>query len=363
VSSLVSKQSIDKKIEKHKAFWNKTPVQSPLVGIFLGSWTFFKDNRGGDNIWQSKKISPDDIHPERFIEDYEELFQTEEDIGDDLIRAAQPFASIPWMEAMAGCEICCSRPNVWSEPVAKSVAEVPEIKFDPNNSWVCKYIEFLKIFRECFGDKHPLAASILRGPSDVLAALVGDEASVYAYVDHPEQTKKVLADITNLFCGFIKYQWEHTPAFCGGYILPQNEIWVSKKPLRFQEDASALISPSIYEEFLLPGDKKIVSLSKYNMIHLHTTSLHLLDYFLNNENVGIIQISKDDGFEDMNKLIQSLQKIQTRVKCLILRGVFSAEELLLIRRNVSPAGFCIHSVVKTRLQADEHIGILKTKWQ
>ena len=362
MSVVLSNQSIEKKIEKHKAFWNKEQVQSPVVGIFLGSWTFFKDNRGGDNIWSSKKISPNDIHPESFIEDYEMLFQTEESIGDDLIRAAQPFASIPWMEAIAGCEICCSKPNVWTEPIAKSVAEIPEIRFSSDNPWVCKYIEFLKIFGERFDNKHPLAASILRGPSDVLAALVGDEASVYAYIDCPEQTKKVLADITNLFCDFIKYQWGNTPAFYDGYILPQNEIWVSQKPVRFQEDASALISPSIYEEFLLPCDKEIVSLSKYNMIHLHTTSLHLLDYFLSNENVGIIQISKDDGFEDMNRLVRSLQKIQARQKCLILRGVFSVEELVLIRQMVSPTGFCIHSVVKTKQQASEHTHILKEKW-
>ncbi len=362
MSVLASKQSIETKIKKHKAFWNKEKVPSPVVGIFLGSWTFFKDNRGGDNIWQSKKISPEDIHPERFVEDYERLFQTEEDIGDDLIRAAQPFASIPWMEAMAGCEICCSKPNVWTEPIAGSVVDIPEIKFSPDNPWVCKYIEFLRIFGECFGDRHPLAASILRGPSDILAALVGDQAAVYAYMDYPVQTRKILTDITNLFCSFIQYQWENIPVFCDGYILPQNEIWVLQKPLRLQEDASALISPSLYEDFLMPCDKQIISLSKFSMMHLHTTSLHLLDYFLNQGNIGIIQISKDDGFEDISKLVRSLQEIQTREKCLILRGVFSREELFLIRQKVSPTGFCIHSVVKTKQQADEHLGILKDKW-
>lgn len=73
----MSKQTIEQKIEKHKAFWNQEQVQSPIVGIFLGGWTFFKENRGGDNIWQSERIVPDDLHPEKFLEDYERLFQTE----------------------------------------------------------------------------------------------------------------------------------------------------------------------------------------------------------------------------------------------------------------------------------------------
>ena len=84
MSETLSRTSVEQKIRKHQAFWNREEVEFPVVGIFLGSWTFFRDNRGGDNIWQLDTITPDDLYPERFIEDYEKLFETEEEIGDDL---------------------------------------------------------------------------------------------------------------------------------------------------------------------------------------------------------------------------------------------------------------------------------------
>ena len=352
-------KSIEKKIQRHQAFWKMDRVKVPLVGIFFGGWSFFKNNRGAKSIWQSGIVSPDQLHPEQFIADYEKFFEIGERLEDDLIRAAQPFPSIPWMEAIIGCPIRCSYPNAWAGPMAQNFSELPDIVFDPDNSWVCKYIEFLEVFGKYFADVRPVSASILRGPSDLLSAAVGDTRAIYAYVDQPHETRKVLRQITEFLITFTKYQWGHMAKYCEGYIIPQNEIWVPGLPLRIQEDASALLSPEIYKMFLLPFDLQIVSLTRYNMLHLHTTSLFLLPYFLKMDNLGIIQVSKDDGYGDINSLIPYLQTIQNANKRLILRGRFKSEELELIRQKLSPVGFFIHIVVETEAEGRKCLHILK----
>lgn len=361
MNSLTFSETVEIKIRKHQAFWNMEKVDVPVVGLFLGGWTFFKDNHGGDNIWDYDEVLPEYLKPGNFIEDYERLFESEADLGDDLIRAAQPFPSIPWMEAIVGCSVKCSRPNVWSEPITNDVAGLPEIKFNPQNPWVLKYIEFLEVFGRYFKNKHPVSASILRGPSDILAAMIGDSTAVYSYIDRPEKTKEILSQITNVWCEFIRYQWQYAIKYCNGYAIPQNEIWVSQLPLRMQEDASALVSPDIYEQFLLKCDEQIFSLTDCSLMHLHTTSLFLLDYFLKNRSIGVIQISRDDGYENIGELLPYLKAVQSAKKRLILRGVFTTDELILIRQHISPIGFCIHTVVSTKQQGLENLKILKEK--
>ena len=353
---------IEYKIKKHRAFWDMEEVDVPVIGLFVGGWTFFKDNRGADNIWSLDRILPEHLEPERFIEDYERLFGTENELGDDLIRAAQPFSSIPWMEAIVGCPVRCSRPNVWSEPIAANVTQLSDISFDAGNLWVCKYIEFLEVFEGHFKNQHPVNASILRGPLDILSAMIGDQAAIYAFLDYPEQTEEVLRKVTESLCNFIEYQWQHISKFVGGYTIPQNEIWVPNAPLRMQEDASALISPAIYENFVFAFDKKIASLTEYSTMHLHTTSLFLMDYFIGNKSLGIIQISRDDGYENFEDLIAYLNKIQAGGKRLILRGVFTLDELELIREEVSPVGFCVHCVVENKQQGLDCMEILRKPW-
>ena len=346
-------------IQKHQAFWNRDTVEVPLVGIFLGGWTFFKDNRGGDNIWQKDTLSPDQLDPERFVPDYLKLFEAEVGLGDDLIRAAQPFASVPWMEAMMGCPIRCAKPNVWADPMAESLAELPRIEFDPDNPWVRKYVDFLKVFDKHFAGQHPAAASILRGPGDLLSAAIGDSKAVYAYIDQPEQTTEVLKQLANLFMAFIKHQWIYTSKCDNGYILAQNEIWAPGPTLRIQEDASALLSPEIYQQYLLPRDREISGLTKHNVMHLHTTSLHLLKYILELETLTAIQISKDDGYGHVRNLVPALESVQQAGKRLILRGRFELDELEMIQTELSPVGLCVHTVVDTQAEGLEHLGLLK----
>jgi hypothetical protein len=65
--------------------------------------------------------------------------------------------------------------------------------------------------------------------------------------------------------------------------------------VRMQEDASARFSPDLYIKSLQAEDRLFADAFPYQVIHLHSSSLHLLNRFVDIEPLKCIEINKDQG--------------------------------------------------------------------
>jgi len=352
-----SSDRIKENISLHKDFWTFKNTK-PVVGIFLGGWTPFK-GCVSEELWTRQSVRSDDIRPVDFLPDIEKYICEQGQIEDDLVRALQPFASIPWMEAILGCKVRCSKPNLWADTISEDIGALPDLAFDPAQGWVQTYIEFLRIYKMHFDKMQPIIASILRGPSDCLAAILGDMAVVYAYTDMPEAVRHRLEQITGTFCSFWHYQQAFIDQFEGGYIIPQNEIWTPGPSLRLQEDASAMLSPAMYEQFLEPCDRQIAAQSGFTLFHLHTTSLFVVEFLLRNPFIKILQFSRDDGHEGLDDVLKAAKQGQRAGKHIVLRGRFTDQELNAIRQSLDCRGLCVHIVTSSLEQAKQQYYLAK----
>lgn len=351
--------TITDKINRHLDFWGRRSGLPPLVGVVVGGWSRFLDNPGAANLWGDGLLTPDMLHPEEFVEDYRKLLNGYEEFGDDLVHTAQPFPAVPWLEAMAGCPIRRSEHHFWAEPVPQALDDAERIVFDPANPRVGKYIEFLNILGQALTPQHAVAQSVVRGPADVAAALLGESQLIFAPYDAPEKITRLLERIALLGMEFLRYQSASVPSFHGGSVIGQYEIWAPGWALRLQDDAVSLLSPRLYAEYVLPLDKKMFGMTPYNMFHAHTTSLHILPLLLESENIGAVEISKDEGVADIGAMLPALRSVQERGCPLVAKGRFNRSEIKTMLRGLRADGLCIQVVVDMEAEAKEMLNYLR----
>lgn len=170
-------------------------------------------------------------------------------------------------------------------------------------------MEFIKFLAHEFPN-YPIGQSILRGPLDVICAMVGDIETIYNFYDKPKFVKEGLSIIANVFNEFVRVQNIYTPKYQDGYVIGQYHIWSPGTVCRIQEDAMALINPEQYIEYIYENDVKITSGTEYNLYHIHSTGIVLIDQIFKNNNLSIIQVSKDEVNITVQDLIESFKKFK-----------------------------------------------------
>jgi len=341
--------------ERHLKFWKIDPVDRPLVIMVVGGWSpFLEAVQGADD--REEPLAPSDLRPEEFVPYYQRLYEMESRLGDDARRASQPFPAIPWLEAIMGTGVRRAGPHWWSERPDTDLAGLARVHYRRDNPWAQKYLEFLDLFAERFPSR-PTGQSVLRGPTDLLAAALGDEAAVMALIDEPKAAMRALGVLTDLFCEFVRHQWEHTPPFLGGQVIGQYELWAPGRVARLQEDAISLYSPGLYRRFVLPCDQRLCALTPYNLMHLHASCVHLLDVILANEGLGAVQMSMDEA-TPIEQVLPAYQAIQRAGKPLVAKGRFTLDDIAVMKRSLSTAGLCVQPVVDTEQEARETLPAL-----
>jgi hypothetical protein len=116
--------------------------------------------------------------------------------------------------------------------------------------------------------------------------------------------------------------------------------------VRMQEDATAVYSPALYRKFVLPVDRWIAARFPNSFIHLHSTSMFLLDAFLECEGIQAFEVNNDALGPPLVKMISRFRAIQLAAKPLIIRGAFTAEEMRMLIDSLDARGLFLNIMVK-----------------
>jgi hypothetical protein len=338
--------SIAGKIDRYMRFWSLSRVERPLVGFSVGGWFPLQSYRAMQMLRGTPRLAPDDLHPEEFLPDYEGVVALWEGVEDDMIRGLAPIPPFPWLEAMLGSRIQIGEDSIWAEEGGFEYADLERIDFSADNPWRRKYLEFVATLTRHFGDRIPVGQPILRGPSDMIAAMRGSSEMVLDLYDHPQEFRRLAECCTDFAIGLIRAQHAITGPFAGGYLIEQLGLWAPDRLARLQEDSSALFSPDLYGALLLPWDRRMAEAFPYSAIHLHSSSLFLLDRILEVETLRCIQINKDVGNAAIAEMMPFFQMVQARRRSLLIRGKLDLDDLALLRAGLSPDGLYLQIVVE-----------------
>ena len=336
------------KIEKYTAFWNREDVKRPLVGFSFIGW-FPLGEFTACKAWSSSKyLTPDMIAPQAFMDDYIRLLREGETVDDDIIRGASPIqVAVPFLPGMLGCKLRILPDNVLGEEQHLSWDEALRVNLDPQNPWFNKYMEFAQALVETSNGRFPVSHGAEIGPTDLHAVLRGHSASIMDLMDEPEKSAELLWRLGEIFREITEELWKRVPLFHGGYFDAQYSLWSPGPIIRMQEDATAVYSPDLYRKFVQPVDRMLARHFANSFIHLHSTSMFLLEAFLEIEEIKCFEINNDVCGPPVKEMVPYFQMVQKAKRPLLIRGSFKPDEMRLLLDSLEPRGLFLNIMVNS----------------
>ena len=348
-------------LARHKAFWHRAPENSFLRsdGVFAPSVPVRLPQANGQTITEAERLLPDMVDPASLIDAVEAWEPRRSDAASiakeqtlallglgDVMPVSQAFFKIPWIEAMLGCPITMTEGQIWVERY--------EGDLDPlirrgvrlrGNPWFELYLEFLKQLQARIGDRFPVTANtLLRGPSDLVAALMGVREACVGWVDRPAFMARLMRACTDANLAVIEAGNAQLPAFCEG-ALSGYGVWSPAPVVRMQADHSSLLSPRMYEEQILPFDLEVIRACPACIFHIHNNGFHVAPFLVQIDELDVIEVVVDPYpiGEAKTRQVEMLQMIQEFKSLILDVGLPSIDEAAWLLGQLSPRGLCYNA--------------------
>lgn len=346
-----SERTLDARLQMHRDYWARRDLRHPLAAFRLSPDFFLSRNYHAARglLAPGRKILPHMLAVDDFLADYERMFQESEDIGQDAFFTAEPYTSIPWMEAMLGCEVVAGEASFITEPFMTDPAAGATLAVRPDNPWLEKFLEFTAKLARLADGRFPIGQPILRGPADVVGALMGQAEMVLAMVDEPDVMQRFFRNVAEAQRLVVGEMRKIAPLFHGGEALGFYHVWTPGQCIWYQEDLSTIMSPDMYVEFLREPERRICQGYSHTLIHLHPASFFMLDSLLENDFLSAIQVNKDVGGPSVPEMIPAIQKIVAR-KNFVFWGDLTLDDIACLRERLPARGLFFFTTAK---DADE----------
>jgi hypothetical protein len=349
-----TQKSVEEKLEGYQKFWKLEDVNRPIIGFDVGGFFPFQWFSALGDIEETNSLQPEHLIVEKYLEDYTKLYDRSSGVNDDLIKGVSPIPAIPWMEAMLGCPVEISGDSIWGKERNAGWDELEGLYLTDDNAWLQKYLEFLKALVGNAKGEYPISQPILRGISDMIGALRGNNQALFDTMESPDRVKDLAARCTDALIKVTRKQYEIIEPYHGGYLIEQFGMWSPDVIVRLQEDVSAVYSPRTYCDLIQDFDRQVADAFPNCLVHLHNSSLFLIDYFLEVKEIDVFQINRDLVGMSTEEMIPYLQTIQNQNRRLLLRGPMSFEDLQLVKKSLSPAGLILQIVLNNADRVGEY---------
>lgn len=342
--------SIDERVELFRQFYDRRNKRR-IFGFFVGSDYPLHRWEASQSLPVNRPLKPEDFEVEPYLDDCDRLFELHESCGGHFIWSASAFWGIPWLEAALGCPIKAdhSTGSIHSEPPPDFHGRDDLPVFDADSPWMRKAVEFIDRMARRSDGRWPIGTTRMRGISDLLSALYGGAEFIMAMLDQPEEVKLVCEKLTDFWIEFGKLQLQHIPLFHGGVGSFYYNLWAPKGTVWHQEDAAALLSPHLYDEFIREHDERIVAAFDGCIMHQHPTKFVPTEFYLK-MGFKALELHVDKGGPSARELHAQHLKILEHVPLLIW-GNLSPADLDWIFNNLPVEGVAVMAVVDDALQA------------
>ncbi|MGC8787159.1 MAG: hypothetical protein ACP5Q1_07010 [Anaerolineae bacterium] len=171
------------------------------------------------------------------------------------------------LAAFLGAEVRWEPETAWFEPLAfTSLADLHPM-YNPDNIWWRRVQEFVRGAVAAWGNQVAVGHTDLGGLLDVLASLRGTSQLLLDLYDAPQEVERLEAELTTLWlryydelCALIEPAGHGTT--CWG------PCWFPGRGYMLQSDFSYMISPQMFERFVLPNLAICCEAMDYAFYHL-----------------------------------------------------------------------------------------------
>ncbi len=239
-----------------------------------------------------------------------------------------------------GARVQVAEDTVWFEPAER--VEILDLNpaFDPENAWWQRVEELTRLAVERWGSSATVGHTDLGGNLDILASLLTSEQLLYDLSDHPEEVARLAGRITRLWLRYYDELYALVePA--GRGTAPWAAIWSPGRCYMLQSDLAYMISPRMFERYVLPDLAACSQALDHAFYHLDGKGqIRHLDMLLSLERLRGIQWIPGDGQPPPEAWLPLLRRIRDAGK--LCQLYVSPEGALTITRELGGSGFAFY---------------------
>ena len=153
--------------------------------------------------------------------------------------------------AFLGCDLDNSTGRVWFHPPAPADITTLKLSYNPNNKYLKRIKDIYRAGMEKWQGRVIMGLVDMGGIMDILSSFFPGEALFFEMMDHPEDVKRLLSDICEL--------WQVLYDDLQSVLLPVNPgytdwsgIYSDKPSYIIQSDFAYMVGPDTFEEFIFP---------------------------------------------------------------------------------------------------------------
>jgi len=237
------------------------------------------------------------------------------------------------MAGFLGAQVHCMPDTVWFTPGSGSAISEIDLVYDAQNPWWLRIQELTRLAIRRWGDAVAIAHTDLGGNLDILASLRDTQQLLFDLYDSPEEVIRLGDRITALWWRYYD-ELAGIIAEAGRGTTPWAAIWSPERCYMLQSDFSYMISPQMFERFVLPDLSACCDALDHAFYHLDGQGqIPHLDMLLSLGRLRGIQWIPGDGAPPPEQWIPLLKRIRDAGK--LCQLYVSPEGALRIVRDVA----------------------------
>ena len=250
-----------------------------------------------------------------------------------------------------GARVTSVPETVWYEPAQSVPIDRLTVAYDANNPWWQRVRSLTQQAVERWGDRVTVTFSDLGGNLDILASLRTTERLLFELLDAPDEVERLTRDITRLW---LRYYDELDAIIrpAGRGTSPWAPILSSGRCYMLQSDFAYMISPEMFERFVLPDLAACCDAMDHGFYHLDGKGqIAHLDMLLSLERLRGIQWVPGDGAPPPEEWLPLLKRIRDAGK--LCQLYVTPEGARTIVRELGGRGFALQIRLDGPVSASE----------
>ena len=229
--------------------------------------------------------------------------------------------------------------TVWFSPAQEVSAQDLDFYYDAENVWWRRVKALTAEIVERWGGLVAVGHTDLGGNLDILASFRETQPLLFDLLDQPEQVERLAGRITDLWRRYYDELDEIIRPACRGTTC-WTPLWSTGKTYMLQCDFSYMISPAMFERFVVPDLTACCDLLDHGFYHLDGRGqIPHLDLLLSIERLRGIQWIPGDGQPPPEAWLPLLKRIRDGGK--LCQVFVSPEGARTIVKNLGGKGFLL----------------------
>ncbi len=312
-----SEEQLAESIERfQEVFWEKRSTGRPPVGVV--NRDVFLPIKYLHAPFERSEVTPEGVNRKSVTTDYEFGFAAPAVTCDDWIPYSAPWRAIPWLEACCGCPVRYSSGSLCPEHFVSSLEALDKVAIPADNGWFrCMERQTEQLVASAPADCW-ISPSILRGPSDVVAAMRGQSEFFVDLHDDPGAIDRAAACVNRLLLDALDMHFHCVEPKRGGFGHIYG-YWAPEKTVVIQEDAMGMCSPAVYRDVFQKYNAEVVEhFGKCVLFHLHSTGFQHYRHVLDTPGIAGLEFTVEMGGPPLPELVPVLREILERSRLILM---------------------------------------------